>query len=151
MPIASAAAHVVFTVLFLIAAGLLAVLAPGHAHFDPLLVGLLVIAYALAMRVEFAAGAGIMVPTQLLFVPFLLLAPTPAVPLLVALSAMLCDLDAAARRGLDLGRALIAPANAWFASPRRCCSSSPTRRRRAGTRGRGTSRRSRCSWAATRC
>ena len=45
----------------------------------------------------------------------LLLLPTPLVPLLVAAAYVASDLDAAMRDRLDVGRAVIAPANAWFA------------------------------------
>jgi HD-GYP domain-containing protein (c-di-GMP phosphodiesterase class II) len=106
--------HAAFSAGFLLAAGLLAAAAPAARELDPLLAVLLVLAYALVARVEFAAGAGIVVPTQLVFVPMLLLLPTPLVPLLVAAAYVLSDLTAALRDRLDAGRAVIAPANAWF-------------------------------------
>jgi hypothetical protein len=45
-----------------------------------------VAAYTMAARIEFSTGAGFAVPTQLLFVPMLLLLPTPLVPLLVGVA-----------------------------------------------------------------
>ena len=107
-------AHLGFTVAFVAAAVALALLAPAERALDPLLALSLVAAFAVVARIEFAAGAGIVVPTQVLFVPLLLLLPTPLVPLLVAAALVVSDAAAAARRRLDPGRALIAPANAWF-------------------------------------
>ncbi len=106
--------HAAFSASFLLAAGLLAVAAPATRSLDPLLALLLVLAYAAVARVEFAAGAGIVVPTQLVFVPMLLLLPTPLVPLLLAAAYVLSDAAAALRDRMDAGRAVIAPANAWF-------------------------------------
>ena len=100
-----------FSVTFLIAAAGLALLAPAERGLDPLLAGLLVIAYAVFARVEFSAGAGAVVPTQIVFVPLLLLAPTPLVPLLVACALVLSDTSpfSAPRR------AFAALADAWYA------------------------------------
>jgi putative nucleotidyltransferase with HDIG domain len=108
-------AHLAFSAAFLVAAVALAVLAPWSRALDVPLAVALTVAYAVVARVEFAAGAGIVVPTQLVFVPMLLLLPTPLVPLLVAAAYVASDLDAAMRDRLDVGRAVIAPANAWFA------------------------------------
>ncbi len=63
---------------------------------DGLTVGLLVIGYALMRRVRFQLGPGLIRPTQLVFVPLLLLTPAPWVPALVALG--LAARGAAGRR-----------------------------------------------------
>lgn len=102
---------------FLLAAGSLAVLAPAERAFDPLLALVLVLAYAAVARVEFAAGAGIVVPTQLLFVPLLLLLPTPAVPLLVAAAYVCTDMVQAVRGDRSRQRAVMALCDAWFSVP----------------------------------
>jgi putative nucleotidyltransferase with HDIG domain len=100
-----------FSAAFLICAVALALLAPAERAFDPLLAAVLVLAYAFVARVEFSSGAGTVVPTQVVFVPLLLLAPTPLAPLLVATALMLTDASAfAAPR-----RAFAALADAWFA------------------------------------
>ena len=78
------ATNAAFSAAFLIVAGALALIAPAERAFDPLLAVVLVLAYAIVARVEFSAGAGTVVPTQVVFVPMLLLLPTPLVPLLVA-------------------------------------------------------------------
>jgi putative nucleotidyltransferase with HDIG domain len=100
-----------FSGAFLGVAGALAVLAPAERAFDPLLAVVLVLAYAFVARVEFSAGAGAVVPTQVVFVPLLLLAPTPLAPLLVACALVLTDASpfSAPRR------AFAALADAWFA------------------------------------
>ena len=108
-------AHLAFSAAFLVVAVALAVLAPWSRGLDAGLAIALTVAYAVVARVEFAAGAGIVVPTQLVFVPMLLLLPTPLVPLLVAVAYVASDLAAAMRDRLDVERAVIAPANAWFA------------------------------------
>jgi putative nucleotidyltransferase with HDIG domain len=100
-----------FSAAFLIGAAALALLAPAERAFDPLLAAVLVLAYAFVARVEFSAGAGIAVPTQVVFVPLLLLAPTPLAPLLVACALVLTDASAfSAPR-----RAFAALADAWYA------------------------------------
>jgi putative nucleotidyltransferase with HDIG domain len=101
-----------FSAGFLVAAIAFAVLAPAERSFDPLLAALFVAAYAIVGRVEFAAGAGTVVPTQVLFVPMLLLLPVPLVPLVVA-AAVLCTARAVEGRVRPI-HALSSLADAWF-------------------------------------
>jgi putative nucleotidyltransferase with HDIG domain len=72
-------------------------------------------AYVVADRIEFSTGAGYAVPTQLVFVPMLLLLPTPMVPLLVAGAYVLSGALSAASEGTDPGRSVMTVADAWFA------------------------------------
>jgi putative nucleotidyltransferase with HDIG domain len=74
-----------------------------------------VVAYTMAARIEFSTGAGFAVPTQLLFVPMLLLLPTPLVPLLVGVANVASAAWDARRTGLAPSRVLFAPADAIFA------------------------------------
>src|ERR687884_672792 len=67
----------------------LALLAHADRPFSVPLAALFVLAYAGVARIEFPSGAGYAVPSQLVFVPMLLLLPTPFVPLLVALANVL--------------------------------------------------------------
>jgi putative nucleotidyltransferase with HDIG domain len=69
---------------FLAAAVALAVLAEPARELSVPLALAFSAAYLVAGRIEFSTGAGFAVPTQLVFVPMLLLLPTPIVPLLVA-------------------------------------------------------------------
>jgi putative nucleotidyltransferase with HDIG domain len=82
---------------------------------DPLLALALVGVYVLLAGAEFPSGAGVVIPTQVLFVPMLLLLPTPSVPLLVALALLLRASIEAARGTAARERGLLAVADAWFA------------------------------------
>ena len=103
-----------FVVLFLVAATALALLAPADRTLEPLIALALVAAYVLVANAEFPSGAGFAVPTQIVFVPMLLLLPTPSVPLMVALAVLLrSTIDTA--RGAASERILVSVADAWFA------------------------------------
>src|SRR5688572_33339171 len=69
------------TALFL--AGLAALLLVGPAELPHPVVGVVVVAYAIAARADFAIGSGHVVPTQVFLVPLFVLAPAPLVPALV--------------------------------------------------------------------
>ena len=105
----------VFALSFLVAAVLLAFLAPAERHLDPVLAATFVGAYALVARAEFFAGAGFAVPTEVVLVPMLLLLPTPTVPLLVALALVITTLVDAVRGRVASERALLSVADAWYA------------------------------------
>jgi putative nucleotidyltransferase with HDIG domain len=109
--------HHSFTVTFAVAAIALAVLAPAERAFDPLLAVLLMLAYAVVARVEFAAGTGMVVPTQVLFVPMLLLLPTPVVPLLVAAALIVCDVLRSLQERRAPAQAIVSVGDAWFSLP----------------------------------
>jgi putative nucleotidyltransferase with HDIG domain len=78
-----------FAAAFLAGDVALALLAhPARAFSLPLAIAF-VAAYAAVLRVEFVFGDGTTMPIQLVFVPMLLLLPTPLVPLLVAAGTLL--------------------------------------------------------------
>ena len=104
-----------FAAAFLVAAVMLAWLAPSERDLSPGIAIALVAAYALVARAEFPAGAGFAVPTQVVLVPMLLLLPTPTVPLLVALALVLTTVVDSLRGRVGRGRALLSVADAWFA------------------------------------
>jgi putative nucleotidyltransferase with HDIG domain len=104
-----------FTIGFLIAAIALAWLAPADREFSPGLALALVAAYAVVATAEFPSGAGRAIPTQIIFVPMLLLLPTPTVPLLVALALTLTSIVQALRGQVSRDRVLLSVADAWFA------------------------------------
>ena len=79
------------------AAVAVAALAHPVRPFSPVLAAVFVAAYAGLLRVEFVFGEMRTTPTQLLFVPMLLLLPTSLAPLLVILASGLA-------KGLDLAR-----------------------------------------------
>jgi hypothetical protein len=97
-----------FSIGFVTAAVALAAFAePQRALSVPLAMAF-VVASAIADRIEFSTGTGSAVPTQLIFVPMLLLLPTPFVPLLVGLALAASSLWLVARGALALDRALLA-------------------------------------------
>jgi HD-GYP domain-containing protein (c-di-GMP phosphodiesterase class II) len=99
---------------FLVAAVVLAVTADAERELSPLLAATFVLAFAAVARVELWAGSGCFVPTQIVFVPMLLLLPTPYVPLLVAAAQVLHKASEGLRGRIALGRSGLAVADAWF-------------------------------------
>jgi hypothetical protein len=92
----------------------LALLSDADRHFSLPLAALFVLAYAAVARIEFPSGAGYAVPSQLVFVPMLLLLPTPLVPLLVAVANLLSALVQALTGRTTLSRVPVAIIDAWF-------------------------------------
>jgi HD-GYP domain-containing protein (c-di-GMP phosphodiesterase class II) len=75
---------------FLVVAVAMAVLIPSVRSFEFPTAALLIGAYVVACRIQFeASDGGYTVPTQIILVPMLFVLPTPAVPLIVALSWLL--------------------------------------------------------------
>ena len=75
----------------------------------------LVACYALAARVQFEVAFAYAVPTQLVLVPMLFLAPLNLVPLLVALGCFLSTLPEHVSGELHIGRAGLHLVSAWHA------------------------------------
>jgi putative nucleotidyltransferase with HDIG domain len=103
-----------FIVGFLAGALALALTAEHTRGPSPLLALAFVGSLAIAARIEFSVGAGSAVPTQLVFVPMLLLLPTPYVPLLVAAALVVSAASAQLQARAAPGRALNGIADAWF-------------------------------------
>ena len=101
--------------LFLLAAVAIAVFMPSEREFQPLLVVGLVGAYALISRVRFEVGNWFVVPESLVFVPLVLLAPLPYVPLLVALASVLSVLPELINGSWHKERAITCLGDCWFA------------------------------------
>jgi HD-GYP domain-containing protein (c-di-GMP phosphodiesterase class II) len=72
--------------LLLVAVAAIALVAPSERSLSPLGAVALVCAFALTQRIQFDAGTGYTVPSQLVFIPMLVIAPPALVPLLVAAS-----------------------------------------------------------------
>ena len=70
--------------LLLAAVGALALVAPSSRTLQPLVALGLIAVFAVAQQVRFEVGIGYTVPTQLVLMPMLILAPPALVPLLVA-------------------------------------------------------------------
>ena len=101
--------------LFLLAAVAIAVFLPSEREFQPLLLVGLVAAYALISRVRFEVGNWFVVPESLVFVPLVLLAPLPYVPLLVALASVLSVLPELINGSWHKERAVTCLSDCWFA------------------------------------
>jgi HD-GYP domain-containing protein (c-di-GMP phosphodiesterase class II) len=99
---------------FLAVAIVIALSFDGYHPFSPWLALLMVGAYAVVGAVEVWGDTGYAVPTQIVFVPMLLLLPTPLVPLLVAAATVLTAAGQALRSRTPLGRSLLAVGDAWF-------------------------------------
>jgi HD-GYP domain-containing protein (c-di-GMP phosphodiesterase class II) len=69
---------------FVVGAGTLALLYDSHRSVAPGAALLLLVAYAVASRVEFEIGGGSAIPTQVAFVPMVLVLPVDLVPFFVA-------------------------------------------------------------------
>ena len=99
---------------FLIAATLIAVLVPSERETQPLLLVGLVLGYALISRVRFEVGNSFVVPEALAFVPLLLMAPLPYVPLLVGLAAALSVVSQVFDRSMHWERIVTSCSDCWF-------------------------------------
>ena len=104
----------VFNGAFLAGALALALVAEPTREFSPLLAIAFVVTLVVASRIEFSVGVGTAVPTQLVFVPMLLLLPTPYVPLLVAAGLVASSALETIRDETSPGRALGGISDAWF-------------------------------------
>ena len=93
-------------------AGLAAITQSGHPfRLGPALA--LTAGYALASAVRFDVGAGFMVPTQLVFVPMLLLLPPWLVPVAAAAGLTASRVPDVLTRRLHPDRLLLDPAQVW--------------------------------------
>jgi HD-GYP domain-containing protein (c-di-GMP phosphodiesterase class II) len=72
-------------------------------------------AFALASLIEFEAGTGMAVPTQLVFVPMLFLLPTGAVPAAVAAGYLLGEAVRAVHTRTPMARPTMLLGSSWFA------------------------------------
>ena len=100
---------------FLVAAGALAAAVEPAREWDAARAVALTLLFAVAARVELDVGEGYTVPTQLVFVPMLLLLPTPWVPLLVAAGWLLAKLSEVVAQRIHAERVVVALGNSWFA------------------------------------
>jgi hypothetical protein len=102
------------TTAFLSIAAGLAVFLPSERSTEPFLLVGLVLGYALISRVRFEFGNWFVVPEGLAFVPLLLMAPLPYVPLLVALAAALSIVPEVFDRSWHGERLITCFSDCWF-------------------------------------
>ena len=103
-----------FSGAFLLAALALALVGDAERSLSVPLALAFVAALAVVARVEFSLGAVYAVPTQIVFVPMLLLLPTPLVPLMVAAAFVLSSVAHSLRGDVPLSRSALALGDAWF-------------------------------------
>jgi HD-GYP domain-containing protein (c-di-GMP phosphodiesterase class II) len=99
---------------FVVAAAATLIVVPWAPTADPVLIGLLVLLYAVVSHIEFEIAHGYATPEQLVFIPMLFLAPLPLVPVLVAAGFTLGRLRARVARKQH-AHALSDLAGTWFA------------------------------------
>jgi HD-GYP domain-containing protein (c-di-GMP phosphodiesterase class II) len=106
--------HGLFAVSFMLAAGAMAVFVPSQQSFPVVVAFALVGALAVVAQVEFSTGACFTVPTQVVFVPMLLLLPAPYVPLLTGLGLFLAAVGDGLRGRSSIVRAPLSVADGWY-------------------------------------
>src|SRR5919202_1835762 len=89
---------------FLATAAVMANLIESHRSPSTFIVVGLVLAYAVASRVEFEVGTGIVVPTEPILVPMLFVLPVATVPLWVALALVVGRLPSLLAGKVPAGR-----------------------------------------------
>src|SRR4051794_31537607 len=107
--------EIAFALGFVVAAGGLLVLDGATTGFDLATAAVLVGLYAILAGVEFPVGAGNVLPTQLVLIPMLMLAPPGAVPLLVAAGLLLARLSDWIRGRGSFERLVFSVPDAWHA------------------------------------
>ena len=100
---------------YLVVAVAIALLVPDERHVDPLVVLCLLVGYALILQVRFEFGGYYASPEQLAFVPLLLLAPLPYVPLLFAAAGVLAAIPDIVRNSWHRQRWLDSFSDSWAA------------------------------------
>jgi HD-GYP domain-containing protein (c-di-GMP phosphodiesterase class II) len=108
-------AALAFGAAFASAATALAVMLPSERSPSPLIVALLVAAYAISSRVRFEVGTGYAFPAQLVLVPMLFVLPLGWVPFAVAGGLLLGGSVEYVTRRTPLDHALTALPGAWHA------------------------------------
>jgi putative nucleotidyltransferase with HDIG domain len=107
--------NVALGALLLAGVAALALLAPSERHISVLGAAGLIAAYAIAQQIQFDVGPGYTIPTQLVLMPTLLLAPPALVPLLVAAGELAGRLPGVARRELHPSRLVFVLSDAVYA------------------------------------
>jgi HD-GYP domain-containing protein (c-di-GMP phosphodiesterase class II) len=100
--------------LLLVVVAALAVLAPSERDLAPLVALGLIAAFVVAHQVQFEVGIGYTVPSQLVVMPMLILAPPALVPLLVAAGLLIARLPSYLRGDVHPTRVLFVLPDCWY-------------------------------------
>jgi HD-GYP domain-containing protein (c-di-GMP phosphodiesterase class II) len=101
--------------VFLGVVALLGSVLPHETPIDPLLLAVPVVLYAIGWRCKFETGNGFAMPTQIVFIPMLFIAPLALVPLLVALGDLLARLPDFILKREHIERWIHCFSPSWFA------------------------------------
>jgi putative nucleotidyltransferase with HDIG domain len=101
--------------LLLVAVAALALFAPSDRALEPIAALGLIAAFAVAQQVQFEVGIGYTVPTQLVLMPMLILAPPALVPLLVAAGLLVGRLPSYLRGEVHVSRVAFVLPDAFYA------------------------------------
>jgi putative nucleotidyltransferase with HDIG domain len=101
--------------LLLAAVAALALLAPSDRSVEPIAALGLIAVFAVAQQVQFEVGIGYTVPTQLVLMPMLILAPPALVPLLVAAGLLAGRLPSYLRGEVHVSRVAFVLPDAFYA------------------------------------
>src|SRR3989440_3907513 len=108
-------ASLLLAVPFLVVSVALVVFAHSSRQAGLWTLGVFVVSYALASRIDFEIGTGSAVPTQLVLVPMLVLLPVQFVPLCVLVGLLLGGLPDYARGRVPIARSVLRFVNSWHA------------------------------------
>src|SRR5256886_1262749 len=108
-------ASLLLAVPFLVVSVALVVFAHSSRQAGLWTLGVFVVSYALASRIDFEIGTGSAVPTQLVLVPMLVLLPVQYVPLCVLVGLLLGGLPDYARGRVPVARSVLRFVNSWHA------------------------------------
>lgn len=100
---------------FVLATAALYVAFGGGHRTDTGVAAVLVLSYAVLSRIEFELGSGTVLPTELVLVPMLFLAPPAEVPVLVACGFVLGGLPEMLRRRIHWLRVYVRLSYSWYA------------------------------------
>ena len=100
---------------FVAAALALLLVAPAEGLPETWVVGLLVLSYAVASRLEFEVGSTIAIATQLIVVEMVFVLPPSQLPIWIAVGGLLGQLPEYALRVVPVERMLVVVGSSWFA------------------------------------
>jgi HD-GYP domain-containing protein (c-di-GMP phosphodiesterase class II) len=106
--------HGIAAATFLIAAVLLAAIAPWHRTLSVSTLALVLAVWIVVERVKFPVAGGWTAPTMLVFVPALFVLPTPVVPLVAALALLLGRIPELAHNRAQLTMVPEYLADSWY-------------------------------------
>ncbi len=102
-------------VAYVATAGVFAAVVPTDRSVSVAALALLVVGYAIATRIQFEVGSGVVIPTELAFAPMLFILPARDVPLAIVAGIVLSQIPEIVRRTATLSAAATAIGSSWFA------------------------------------